>query len=108
MLAAITSPGTHLAIEHSVIVADGLDGLISRWSPQHRSASAYQTVTIRQSELGLRDGSASADGLELLDTRVGRAPGGLEAAVIEECIAAAERGGAPDLSALRAAVLAGT
>ncbi len=111
-LAAVTSPGTQLTIERSLLVAEGLAGLVTRWSPRQPSASAFQAVTISHSEVVLCDPAARRDGdegMRLHDTEVRLASAAGDAALvaaIDACAAEVERGSIPDLVTLRAAIAA--
>jgi hypothetical protein len=114
VFAAVTSPGTRLTIDHSLIVANDLAGLASRWSPRHPSAGAFQPVTIADSALMLRrppPAGGEPDGMRLDRTRLGSFPtiavrGEQLAPAIDRWVTDAERGAAPDLSAIGAALMA--
>jgi hypothetical protein len=113
VLAAVTSPGTRLTIDHSLLVADDLEHVVTRWSARHPSASAYQPVSINNSVVALRHepwACGLPEGISLDRTQVGSAaPIDARAdalvALIDRCVADAERGAAPDMPALRAAIL---
>jgi hypothetical protein len=113
VLAAVTSPGTRLTIDHCLLVADDLEHVVTRWSARHPSASAYQPVSINNSVVALRHepwAGGLPEGISLDGTQVGSAaPIDARAdalvAVIDRCVADAERGAAPDVAALRAAIM---
>jgi hypothetical protein len=111
-LAAVTSPGTQLTIARSLLVAEGLARLVTRWSARQPSPSAFQVVTISDSEVVLRDPAAAGDaetGMRLSDTKIrsaSAAGGAALAAAIDGCAAEVERGTLPDLAPLRAAIAA--
>jgi hypothetical protein len=111
-LAAVTSPGTQLTIVGSLVVADALAGLVRRWSAREPSVSAFHVVTIRDSEVVLRDPAAPRDAdatLRLSNTQVrsARPTDGISLEnAIEQCATELARGVLPDLAALRAEIAA--
>jgi hypothetical protein len=108
LLAAFTSPGSQLTLERSLIVADTLEGLVSRWSARHPSASDYQPVLVNDSVLALHrppPAEFTPPGYLLSATRVGSASSiEVPSTLVDRWVKDAERGVAPDIATLRSVV----